>query len=218
MGIFMETALEGASHADSCAVMAARVGLTGGIGSGKTTVAGCFAGLGVQVIDADEIGRRLAEPGTAQFDEILARFGDGIVDSDGRIDRARLGRVVFDSPKKRQLLESILHPPIRAEMHDRARRDGGRYCILDIPLLVESAQHRDMERVVTVSCSRAARIRRLRRHRGMGRAEIEQIMKNQATDQQRLAVADDVIDNNGAVGDIAAQVQALHQTYLALFA
>lgn len=197
--------------------MAARVGLTGGIGSGKTTVADCFGGLGVQVIDADRIARRMTEPGTAQFAQILECFGGEMADSEGRLDRKRLGRVVFGSPEKRKLLESILHPPIRKEMYARARRDAQRYCILDIPLLVESGQYREMERVVTVSCSRDLRIRRLRRHRHRERAEIERIMESQAGDRQRLAVADDVIDNNRAIGDIEPRVVALHETYLELF-
>ena len=197
--------------------MAAKVGLTGGIGSGKSTVADCFGELGVQVIDADRIARHLTEPGTAQFERIVECFGEDITDSRGRLDRKRLGRVVFGSPEKRKLLESILHPPIRAVMYDRARRDERPYCILDIPLLVESGQYREMARVVAVSCARDTRIRRLRLHRHLTRAEIEQIMEHQASEEQCLAVADDVIDNNGAVDDIAPRVRALHQTYLRLF-
>ena len=197
--------------------MAAKVGLTGGIGSGKTTVAGCFAGLGVQVLDADHIARRLTESGTAQFAQILECFGDEMVDSEGQLDRKRLGRVVFDSAEKRALLEAILHPPIRAEMHAHAQRDERLYCLLDIPLLVESGQYREMARVVAVSCSRDLRIRRLRHHRNIERAEIERIMASQASERQRLAVADDVIDNNGAIGDIESRVAALHETYLELF-
>ncbi len=197
--------------------MAARVGLTGGIGSGKPTLAGCFAELGVQVIDADRIARRLSQPGTAQFDQIVDHFGCEVVDAEGRLARNLLGRMVFKSPQKRRRLEAILHPPVRAEMYARARQDERRYCILDIPLLVESAQYREMERGVTVSCSRVLRSQRLRRQRNLNEPEIERIMQAQATDQQRLAVADDVIDNNGAIEDIEPQVAALHQVYLELF-
>ena len=198
-------------------LMAAKVGLTGGIGSGKSTVAACFGELGVQVIDADRIARRMTEPGTVQFNEILKCFGEGITDAEGRLDRKALGRVVFDDPEKRILLEAILHPPIRAEMYARARRDAGCYCILDIPLLVESGQYREMGRVVTVVCSRETRVRRLHHQRGMARGEIEGIMDSQATEAQRLAVADDVIDNDGEVGGIKPRVAALHQTYLEWF-
>ncbi len=196
--------------------MAARVGLTGGIGGGKTTVADAFAALGVTVLDADVIARRISEPGTAQFERIVEQFGAGIVDEQGRLDRAQLGRIVFASKPQRELLESILHPPIRAEMHDRAARDAGRYCILDIPLLVESGQYREMERVLVVSCSRDVRVRRLRR-RGMKPAEIERVMRTQASERQRRAVADDVIDNNGDPADIEPQVRRLHDTYIELF-
>lgn len=198
--------------------MATKIGLTGGIGSGKTTVADCFRELGIGVIDADQVARNLTIPNTTQFDQIVQCFGDEVVDSDGQIDRKRLGRLVFSSAQKRKRLEAILHPPIRAEMYARARRDEQPYCILDIPLLVESGQYREMARVVVVDCRREVRIRRLRRQRNLSDAEIESVMRHQATDQQRLAVADDVIDNNGAIENIAAQVRALHQTYLALFA
>ena len=197
--------------------MAAKVGLTGGIGSGKTTVANCFAKLGVQVIDADRIAHALTEPGSAQFEEILEYFGGEVLDPEGRLDRKRLGGIVFESAQKRKRLEAILHPPIRTEMYARAQRDEGRYCVLDIPLLIESGQHREMERVVAVTCSQDTRIRRLRRDRQMTRGEIERVMDSQVGEQARLAVADDVIDNAGGVGDIEARVAELHRGYLELF-
>ncbi len=199
------------------APVAARVGLTGGIGSGKTTVAGCFAGLGVQVIDADQIARDICEPGSAPFAQILECFGADLVDSRGRLERKRLGQIAFASAEKRQQLEAILHPPIRREMVARARRDERPYCVLDIPLLVETAQYREMERVLVVSCARAERIRRLRQ-RGMTHREIERVLRAQASERQRKAVADDLIDNNGAIEDIEPQVRALHAKYLELFA
>lgn len=197
--------------------MAARVGLSGGIGSGKSTVADCFAALGVLVVDADRIARELSEPGTVQFEEIVARFGGRVMDAEGRIDRKRLGEIVFNSSPQREFLEAILHPPIRAEMYARARQDEGCYCILAIPLLVESNQYRQMERVVTVACTINTRMERLQRTRNMQRTEIERVMKNQTSEQNRLAVADDVIDNNDTIAAIEPQVRGLHQTYLKLF-
>lgn len=197
--------------------MAAKVGLTGGIGSGKTTVANAFAELGVSVLDADRIARRLSQPGSAPFERIVARFGDGILDSQGRIDRKRLGRRVFACQQQRRQLEAILHPPIREIMTARARRDARPYCILDIPLLVESRQYRDMRRVVVVTCATDTRIRRLM-ERGMTAADIERVMQNQAGDAERLAVADDVIDNRGGVEDVRRRVRELHRAYTALFA
>jgi len=197
--------------------MAAKVGLTGGIGSGKSAVAACFAELGVRVIDADAVAREITAPGAAQFAEVAACFGAGIVGADGAIDRKKLGAVVFASPAKRKQLEAILHPPIRAEMHARAARAAGVYCVLDIPLLVESGQYREMQRVAVVSCARAARIARLRNSRGMRDADIRRIMRSQASEQARLAAADDVIDNNGAREKIAPRVRELHAVYLELF-
>jgi len=186
----------------------AKVGLTGGIGSGKSAVAACFAELGVRVIDADAVAREITAPGAAQFAEVAACFGAGIVGADGAIDRKKLGAVVFASPAKRKQLEAILHPPIRAEMHARAARAAGAYCVLDIPLLVESGQYREMQRVAVV----------LRNSRGMRDADIRRIMRSQASEQARLAAADDVIDNNGAIEAIETQVAALHHTYMELFA
>ena len=196
--------------------MAKKVGLTGGIGSGKSAVAECFAELGVSVIDADRIAHELSAPGSAQFKQIVARFGDEIVDTDGNLNRARLARIVFNSAQKRQQLEAILHPPIRAEMHAIAQRDTQSYCLLVIPLLLESGQQREMERVITVTCSRPTRIARLRQ-RGMSTDDIARVMKTQAREQQRIEMADDVIDNNFDRDAIAPQVRDLHQTYLALF-
>ena len=196
--------------------MAKKVGLTGGIGSGKSAVAECFAELGVSVIDADRIAHELSAPGSAQFEQIVARFGDEIVDTDDNLNRARLARIVFNSAQKRQQLEAILHPPIRAEMHAIAQRDTQSYCLLVIPLLLESGQQREMERVITVTCSRPTRIARLRQ-RGMSTDDIARVMKTQAREQQRIEMADDVIDNNFDRDAIAPQVRDLHQTYLALF-
>lgn len=199
--------------------MAAKVGLTGGIGSGKSAVAEAFAALGVTVIDADRIARRLSQPGGAAFDAIAAQFGAEILDPQGRIDRRRLGRMVFASQQKRRQLEAILHPPIRAEMNARARDDARPYCILDIPLLVESGWHLDMRRVLVVACARDERMRRIEQRAGnrMSRADIERVMNSQVNDAARLKSADDVIDNNGDIDELQPQVRRLHATYTAMF-
>ena len=207
----------GKFSAAAATTMAAKIGLTGGIGSGKSSVGECFASHGVLVIDADQIGRELCVPGTEQFAEIVAYFGDEIVTADGNLDRKKLGNIVFESPQKRRDLEAILHPPIRAEMSARATANAGRYCILDIPLLVESGQHVDMDRVAVVTCSRETRIARLQNQRNLTVDAITRIMQNQANDKERLAVADDVIDNNDTMENMQAQVAKLHQLYLDLF-
>jgi len=126
---------------------------------------------------------------------------------------------VFASARQRRRLEAILHPPIRAEMNARARDDAGPYCILDIPLLVESQQRFDMQRVLVITCARATRMRRIKQRAGnrMTCADIERVMQNQVDDDARLQAADDVIDNNGDLTDLQLQVRRLHQTYTALF-
>ena len=207
--------------ANRCTVMAARVGLTGGIGSGKTTVASCFAGLGVQVIDADQIGRDITEPGSAQSEQILAQimahFGRAIMDSQGRLKRKRLGQMVFNSPQKRKLLESILHPPILDKMLAQCRQSKSPYCILEIPLLIESGQHELMDRVVVVTCNPETRTSRLQQHRKMSVDEINRILDTQLSDQDRLAKADDVIVNDSTIAALKQQVNILHENYWSMF-
>lgn len=195
----------------------AKVGLTGGIGCGKSAVAACFRELGVRVIDADAVARELVAPGAAQFDAVVECFGGEIVGADGGIAREKLGALVFASADARKKLEAILHPPIRAEMYARAARARGAYCVLDIPLLVENGQYREMQRVAVVVCARKTRIARLQSARGMCAAHIERVMKTQASESERRAVADDIIDNNGARDALMPQVRALHEKYLRLF-
>ncbi|MDA7955955.1 MAG: dephospho-CoA kinase [Gammaproteobacteria bacterium] len=196
----------------------AKVGLTGGIGSGKSAVADCFAKLGVTVIDADAIARELTAPGGEQVDAVVKCFGEEIKDASGAIDRKKLGEMVFSSEERRKQLEAILHPPIRAKMLERAARADGAYCVLDIPLLVESGQYHEMlRRVAVVSCARETRIARLRSKRGMRAADIARVMQSQASEEERLAEADDVIYNNGAQADLAPRVEELHAEYSQLF-
>ncbi len=196
--------------------MAVKIGLTGGIGSGKSTAAAAFAELGVQVLDADRIARQLSAPGGDKFDEILALFGTDMVAADGRMDRKRLAQVVFNNAAKRRCLEAILHPPILAKMAAAAARDRRPYCLLDIPLLVECDLAAAMTRVAVVTCTVATRRQRLRA-RGLPTAHITQIMRNQASEEARLAVADDVLDNNRDTTALVAQVRQLHKRYLSLF-
>ncbi len=207
--------------ANRCAVMAARVGLTGGIGSGKTTVAGCFAGLGVQAIDADRIGRDITEPGSAQSEQILAQilehFGRAIMDSQGRLKRKQLGQMVFNSPQKRKLLESILHPPILDKMFAQCQKSKSPYCILEIPLLIESGQHELMDRVVVVTCHPETRASRLQQHRKMSVDEINRVLDAQLSDQERAAKADDVIVNDSTIAALKQQVKILHENYQSMF-
>lgn len=196
----------------------ARIGLTGGIGSGKSTVAGIFRKLGIQVIDADQVARELTRPDSPEFDRIVEYFGEGIVAPDGNMDRARLGRIVFSDPQKRSVLESILHPPVRERMHRQIKPSAYGYCILEIPLLIETDQYQDMDRVITVTCKRETKIERLHIDRGMNVTTIDRILATQTDEQTRIQCADDVIDNDGTLVELENQVHHLHEKYLDLYA
>ncbi len=195
----------------------ARIGLTGGIGSGKSTIAGIFRKLGVQVIDADQVARELTRPHSPEFDRIVEYFGEGIVAPDGNMDRARLGRIVFSDPQKRSVLESILHPPVREEMHRKIKPSAYGYCILEIPLLIETGQYQDMDRVIVITCERKTKTERLSADRGMSIAAIDRILATQTDEQTRIQYADDVIDNDGTLVELENQVLRLHGKYLDLY-
>ncbi len=193
-----------------------RIGLTGGIASGKSLVAEQFAALGIPIIDTDEIARAVVAPGEAALAEIRAQFGDKVFDATGRLDRRALRRRVFANAADRQALERILHPRIRARTLAAIAAAEGPYLIVVVPLLVESGFERLVDRVLVVDCPEAIQLERLR-HRDRESAEgARQILAAQASREARLAVADDVIDNSGPVADTQAQVAALHRRYLEL--
>lgn len=195
------------------------VGLTGGIGSGKSTVAGLFAKLGVQVIDTDEIAHELTRPGGEAMAPIRTAFGKEAVAADGSLDRARMRRLAFSDARARKRLEAILHPLIRAESDRRVVRAASPYTILVIPLLVESGVDRSRTaRVLVVDCPEAGQLERAMRRSGLPEAEVRAIIASQATREQRLAAADDVIDNSGAHEALEAQISRLHEKYLTLAA
>lgn len=196
-----------------------KIGLTGGIGSGKTTVAHYFAALGVPVIDADEIGRELVTPGQPALQAIVDAFGPAALDSAGYLDRVRLRAMVFGeaanaNPGPRQLLEAILHPLIRAEMQCRARALTAPYGLLAIPLLVEGGQKDLVDRILVVDAPEALQYQRVRKRDRLSLdAEITAILRTQASRQQRLAVADDVIINDTDLDKLHQQVVVLHHFY-----
>jgi dephospho-CoA kinase len=192
------------------------IGLTGGIGSGKSSVAREFERLGVEVIDADALAHRLSAPGGAAIEAIRATFGPEVIDASGALDRARMRGIVFADGDARRRLEAILHPLIRAETERLARAARSPYVVLMIPLLVESGSPRERcDRVLVVDCPEEKQIERVMARSGLARTEVEAIMASQASRQARLAVADDVIDNAGAPSAIAPQVAVLHRRYLA---
>jgi dephospho-CoA kinase len=193
-----------------------RIGLTGGIASGKTLVSRQFAALGVPVIDTDELAREVVAPGSEGLAAVHARFGDGVLAADGSLDRRALRARVFADPDARRDLEAITHPRIRALVDARAAAAGGPYQVIVIPLLVESARRTTVDRVLVVDCPESLQLERLLRRDGGSREQAEAILAAQATRAQRLAVADDVIVNTGDPAAVDAEVAALHRRYLDL--
>lgn len=190
------------------------VGLTGGIGSGKSTVADMFAALDVPVIDADEIAREVVAPGRPALAEIVREFGDGVQTAGGGLDRGALRELVFPEPARRARLEAILHPRIRGEMQRRLHAVRAPYCILCIPLLLEAGQLDMVDRVLVVDLPREEQIRRTRARDGVARETVEAILDAQADRTRRQQAADDVIDNSGPLEALHEQVESLHRRYL----
>ncbi|MGP8433352.1 dephospho-CoA kinase [Paraburkholderia fungorum] len=196
------------------------VGLTGGIGSGKSTVADLFAAHGVPLVDTDVIAHRITAPHGIAMPQIAAEFGDSFVAADGSLDRARMRTLVFSDEGARKRLEGITHPLIRAETEREQRDAHGPYVIVVVPLLVESGNWRTrVNRVLTVDCSVETQIARVMSRNGFSREQVLAIIARQATREARLAAADDIINNDNAPLDaLKAQVDAQHRAYLALAA
>jgi len=192
-----------------------RIGLTGGIGSGKSLVAGLLAQRGAAVVDADHIAHALTAAGGAAMPALTAAFGTEICDASGALDRAAMRQRVFNHPAERARLETILHPRIRQAMREQVEQAAGDYVVLVVPLLVEhlSQWRADIDRVCVVDCPRELQIARVRARSGLDEQTIAAILAAQAGRQQRLAVADDVIDNSGTLAALQAQVDALHARY-----
>jgi dephospho-CoA kinase len=195
-----------------------RIGLTGGIASGKSTVADLFAARGAIVLDTDVIAREVVEPGRPALGSLVRALGDGILGKDGRLDRAELRRRLFEDAALRREVESILHPAIIAELERRALAAGGPYQVFVIPLLVENRFMSIVDRVLVVDCPEEEQLRRLMARDGETREAAERMLAAQATREQRLAAADDVIDNGGEAADLPAQVAALDAKYRQLAA
>jgi dephospho-CoA kinase len=193
-----------------------RVALTGGIASGKSTVAGMFAALGVPVIDTDLIAREVVEPGRPALASVVDAFGPEVLTLDGSLDRRRLRDRVFADSGQRRRLEAILHPAIRAEMERQSQAAGGAYQLLVIPLLAEGGRRDHVDRVLLVDAPESAQLERLMRRDGGTREQAEAALRAQASRAQRHAIADDVLDNTGDPAALRAQVAALHERYLAL--
>ena len=193
-----------------------KIGLTGGIASGKSVVADLFAALNVPVIDTDVIAREVVAPGEPGLTAVVKRFGSEVLDDRGTLDRKTLRRLIFTDPKNREDLEGILHPLIRSRTLDQSRLAGGPYQVIVVPLLLESGFDTHVDRILVIDCSEASQRTRLLARDDETPEQIEQILAAQADRRQRLAAADDVIDNSGSLEETRRQVTALHEQYLAL--
>lgn len=195
------------------------IGLTGGIGSGKTTVADMFAARGAAIVDTDQIAHQLTAPTGAAIPEILAHFGPAFLTNEGAMDRAKMRAHVFSSPDAKARLESILHPLIRIETERAATQARGVYLMFVVPLLVESGTWQQrVARVLVVDCAASTQIRRVMSRSGLSVSQIDAIMAAQATREQRLAAADDIIDNDKDALALLPQVDRLHALYTSLAA
>ena len=193
-----------------------RVGLTGGIASGKSTAAKFFGSLGVPILDSDQVAREVVEPGQPPLERLVERFGRGILTPDGHLDRPALRDIVFSDPKARADLENLTHPAIGAALEARSAAAGGPYQILVIPLLVEKNLGAHVDRVLVVDCDEELQIRRLLARDGSTRAQAQAILNAQVSRSARLKAADDVIKNDADMSAVQAQVAALHARYLEL--
>lgn len=190
-----------------------RVGLTGGIASGKSAVADMFAGLGVPVIDTDLIAREVVSPGSPALQEIAAAFGTDVLLPDGSLDRAQLRKIVFSEPARRKQLEAITHPRIGVAMEAQCRQAGGPYQLVVVPLLIESGLDQRVDRVLVVDCPEELQLKRLMMRDGESAAHAKQVLAAQLSRAERLARADDIVDNSGSLTETRRRVTALDAIY-----
>ena len=190
------------------------IGLTGGVASGKSTVAHLFQNLGAEIIDADQVAREVVAPGSEAYQKIVAHFGEWLVDQDRSLKRRALREVVFDDPKQRLWLEQLLHPLIREQLNLRAEQSPAPYCILVIPLLTDRSHYPKMARILVVDTPEHVQLQRVQARDQITKQEAQAILNAQTTRETRLEMADDVIVNDGDINHLLQQVKALHQVYL----
>ena len=193
-----------------------RIGLTGGIASGKTTVAGIFADLGVPVIDTDVIAREVVAKGAPALARIRDAFGDDVFNNDGTLDRKAMRKLVFSDVGKRRQLERILHPQIREAVVVQAHAVADPYMIVVVPLLVESPMKEFMDRVLVVDCSENVQLNRLLARDTENEEQARRMIAAQASRDERLAIADDVVLNDAGLDETRTRIEALHKAYLEL--
>ena len=192
------------------------VGLTGGIGSGKTTVANNFKRFGIPVIDADIITRDLVTPSTPVYDRIIKRFGLKIIDEEGQLNRQALRQIIFDNAADRKALEDILHPEVRKEIIANLKTIDSPYVLVVVPLLIETGMQSMFDRILVVDCDESDQIKRVIERDHCSEKEVRTIMQTQASRKARLAVATDILKNTGSFNIIEQDVKRLHYQFLSL--
>jgi len=193
-----------------------KIGLTGGIGSGKSTVSQIFSDLKIPIIDADIISHQLVEPGKPAIKAIAKQFGQQVLTDQGTLNRKKLKEIIFSDPGQKKILEQILHPLVFAEMESQIKQLSNPYCILSIPLLLETQMEHFVDRILVVDCPVEQQLERVKNRDHLSEDRIKAIIANQATREQRLRAANDVIDNSADAQALAEQVKKLHNLYLSL--
>lgn len=190
--------------------------LTGGIASGKSAVSACFEKLGVPIVDTDVIARQVVEPGSPALERIARELGAGFLDKDGGLNRTKMRQAIFSDPDLKSRLEAILHPLIGKEALRQVNQLVSPYCIIVIPLFAESSAYAWIDRVLVVDVTEDAQIERVMARDGISRDQARAILNAQASRQDRLALADDILDNSGSLSELPEKVKALHEKYLSL--
>ncbi len=192
------------------------VGLTGGIGSGKTTVANLFSRQGIEIIDADEISRTLVKTGSPVLEAIIKHFGSSITDAEGNLDRKQLRELVFADNAEKEWLENLLHPLVRQEIQRQVAASSSQYVIIVVPLLLESENYSDVDRILVIDVTEDVQLERIKKRDGSSETLARSIMDAQMKRERRLESADDVISNNSGIDSLEKQVKNLHNQYLQL--
>ena len=190
------------------------IGLTGGIGSGKSAASNFFSSLGITIIDADRIAYQITSQGTKSYDDILSHYGPSILLANGDLNRKIIRDTIFNQPNEKQWLEELLHPQIRKIIADQISISTGPYIIVSIPLLAESTDITFLDRVLLIDCTQELQIQRTCKRDNIERDKVIRILQQQATRSERIAIADDIIINNGTLTDLHHKLQSLHQSYL----
>jgi dephospho-CoA kinase len=193
-----------------------KIGLTGGIGTGKSTLASLFADLGVPIIDADVLAHELTVPGSTALQAIVDHFGAAILKSDGTLDRSQLARLVFNNQSERLWLEQLLHPRIQKEMLRQLMKLNTPYCIVVIPLLAETKNIHFLDRVLVIDAPESLQIERVQARNQLSTTQIKAILQSQCSREERAAIADDVIINEGSLDKLKQAVRLLHEKYVRL--